>query len=399
MDKPKIRFQGFEEAWCEKTLGEIAECNYGGGTPSTINKDYWSSCGLPWIQSSDLIQDDVLNVVPRKFITAKALKNTATKFIPSNSLAIVTRVGVGKLALIPFDYATSQDFTSLSKLKTDKYFSAFSIYTLLLKDLNLVQGTSIKGITKDEILQKDIFIPSLPEQKKIGKLFERIDHLLNLQQRKCDKLNDIKKSMLTKMFPKPGQKVPEVRFEGFTDDWVECKAEDLFYSISDKNHPDLPVLSATQEYGMVKREDLDFNISHDKKNESTYKRVKPGQFVIHLRSFQGGFAHSLIEGITSPAYTVIDFKVPEIHHDIFWKYIFNSEKFIKDLESVTYGIRDGRSISFDEFLTMKFLMTSYKEQKQIGAFFHKLDTLIRLSELRLDKLRLLKRSFLEGMFV
>src|SRR5574344_2358152 len=100
--------------------------------------------------------------------------------------------------------------------------------------------------------------------------------------------------------------------------------------------------------GMAPRSTSGYDIFHDKANEVTYKRVLPGQFVIHLRSFQGGFAHSTIEGITSPAYTVFGFSEPEKHDDIFWKYIFNSKEFIRRLETVTYGIRDGRSISYDE---------------------------------------------------
>ena len=131
---------------------------------------------------------------------------------------------------------------------------------------------------------------------------------------------------------------------------------------------------------MVKREDNGINIYHDKRNEATYKRVLPGQFVIHLRSFQGGFAHSAFEGITSPAYTVFGFKEPSEHCDYFWKYIFHSEEFIRRLETVTYGIRDGRSISYDEFLTMNFLVPSYEEQKQISTGLLKIDRLITLHQ-------------------
>ena len=142
----------------------------------------------------------------------------------------------------------------------------------------------------------------------------------------------------------------------------------------------MPVLSATQEYGMILREDTGINITHDKKNEATYKRVLPGQFVIHLRSFQGGFAHSNIEGITSPAYTVIEFAEQESHYDFFWKYIFSSEKFVKSLEKVTYGIRDGRSISYEDFCIMDFKFPSFGEQKAIGQFFQETDNLITLHQ-------------------
>lgn len=166
----------------------------------------------------------------------------------------------------------------------------------------------------------------------------------------------------------------------FTNAWEQRKAKDLFAAYSDKGHPDLDVLSATQDRGMVRRDDNNINISHDKKNEATYKRVLPGQFVIHLRSFQGGFAYSSIEGITSPAYTVFGFSKPQEHEPNFWKFVFSSEQFIKRLEKVTYGIRDGRSISYDEVLTLSFTFPGKNEQIQIAHFLDKVGALITLHQ-------------------
>lgn len=123
----------------------------------------------------------------------------------------------------------------------------------------------------------------------------------------------------------------------------------MFVSTADKGHPELPVLSATQDRGMIRRDENSINIYHDKKNEEGYKRVLPGQFVIHLRSFQGGFAHSAIEGITSPVYTVFGFSEPEKHNPNYWKYVFTSKEFIRRLETVTYGIRDGRALVMMNF--------------------------------------------------
>lgn len=162
--------------------------------------------------------------------------------------------------------------------------------------------------------------------------------------------------------------------------WEQRKARDLFDSYADKGYPELPVLSATQDAGMVKRDEIGKSVFHDKSNEVGYKRVLPGQFVIHLRSFQGGFAHSNIEGITSPAYTIFGFKPTEKQYDIFWKYIFSSEEFVRRLETVTYGIRDGRSISYDEFLTMGFIVPSYAEQVKIAHGLIITDNLITLHQ-------------------
>ena len=162
--------------------------------------------------------------------------------------------------------------------------------------------------------------------------------------------------------------------------WEQRKAKGLFNSTADKGYPELPVLSATQDRGMIRRDENSINIFHDKKNESGYKRVLPGQFVIHLRSFQGGFAHSTIEGITSPAYTVFGFSEPEKHDSEYWKYVFTSKEFIRRLETVTYGIRDGRSISYDEFLTLDFVYPSKAEQTAIARYLDKLSDLITLHQ-------------------
>ncbi|MCL2610043.1 MAG: restriction endonuclease subunit S [Defluviitaleaceae bacterium] len=192
--------------------------------------------------------------------------------------------------------------------------------------------------------------------------------------------------------------VPEIRFKGFTDDWVQRKASEIFISISDKNHPNLPVLSATQALGMVLRDEIGIDIKFDKTNINSYKRVLPGQFVIHLRSFQGGLAHSNTEGITSPAYTILDFCQKEKQYPKFWIDILRSEKFIKSLEAITYGIRDGRSISFKDFAILKLSFPNIKEQIIIGNFFRTLDDTITNQQGKLDKLKELKKGYLQQMF-
>ncbi|WP_404387366.1 restriction endonuclease subunit S [Ligilactobacillus animalis] len=196
--------------------------------------------------------------------------------------------------------------------------------------------------------------------------------------------------------------IPKLRFREFTGDnanaWELRRADEIFKTISDKGHPDLTVLSASQEHGMIPRNDVGVDIKYDKKNTANYKRVKPEQFVIHLRSFQGGFAWSEIEGITSPAYTVLDYKETGKYSFDFWKEVLTSPNFIKRLESVTYGIRDGRSISFSDFSTLKFSSPEIREQQKIGSFFKHLDELITLHQRMLDEYKTLKKTMLSKMF-
>ena len=255
------------------------------------------------------------------------------------------------------------------------------------------------SIRDNVFFQMPIPIPDIDEQRKIGELLTCLDNLITLHQRKFEKLTNVKKSMLEKMFPQNGSSYPEIRFKGFTDPWEQRKAKELFVSTADKGYPELPVLSATQDRGMIRRDENSINIFHDKKNEAGYKRVLPGQFVIHLRSFQGGFAHSAIEGITSPAYTVFGFSEPEKHDSEYWKYVFTSKSFIQRLETVTYGIRDGRSISYEEFLTLGFVYPSKAEQTAIARYLDKLSDLITLHQRELEKLQNIKKSMLEKMFV
>lgn len=244
-------------------------------------------------------------------------------------------------------------------------------------------------------MKRTLAMPLLKEQKKIAEILSTQDKAIELQERKIEELKRFKKGCLEKMFPRKGQKVPEKRFPGFTDDWEQRKAKELFVSTADKGYPELPVLSATQDRGMIRRDENGINIFHDKKNEAGYKRVLPGQFVIHLRSFQGGFAHSAIEGITSPAYTVFGFSEPEKHDSEYWKYVFTSKSFIQRLETVTYGIRDGRSISYEEFLTLGFVYPSKAEQTAIARYLDKLSDLITLHQRKLEEMKRQKKALMQ----
>lgn len=137
---------------------------------------------------------------------------------------------------------------------------------------------------------------------------------------------------------------PKRRFKGFSEDWEQRKGKEVFKVVSNKTDETLPVLSATQTKGMIPRDLIDLNIKYDRASVKNYKLVEKNQFVVHLRSFQGGFAHSDYRGVTSPAYTVFDFLNVENHNPMFWKYYFFRKKFIQELVKVTYGIRDGRML-------------------------------------------------------
>ena len=183
--KPAIRFDGFTDAWEQRKVADIALDTRGGGTPATSNTAYWNG-EIPWIQSSDLSDGKLFGVKPRRYISTVGLNNSAAQFVRENSIAVVTRVGVGKLAFMPYSYTTSQDFLSLCRLQTEPYFTVFSLYRMLQGELQAVQGTSIKGMTKDDLLCKSISTPKdKEEQRQIGAFFKSLDNLITLHQREC----------------------------------------------------------------------------------------------------------------------------------------------------------------------------------------------------------------------
>ena len=196
---PEIRLDGFEGEWELREINDLADNFQSGGTPKTNVQEYWDG-DIPWIQSSDLGINCLFEIKVQKSISEKGLENSSAKIIPKDSIAVVTRVGVGKLAVMRHEYATSQDFLSLSNLKSNIEFTAYLLYRLLQKEVNQLQGTSIKGITKVELLSKKVLIPSLPEQQAIGAYFSNLDNLINSYREKISRLETLKKKLLQEMF-------------------------------------------------------------------------------------------------------------------------------------------------------------------------------------------------------
>lgn len=163
-------------------MGDCVGSTYGGGTPSTSHDEYWGG-DIPWIQSSNVLENELFRIDIPKAITQDGLSKSAALQVPGDSIAVVTHVGVGKLVYLPFSYATSQDFVSLSELKGDANFLCYAIHRKLQSELHMVQGSAIKGITKEELLGKAISLPAAEEQKLVGNQMRAIDNLITLHQR------------------------------------------------------------------------------------------------------------------------------------------------------------------------------------------------------------------------
>ena len=398
--KPKVRFAGFTETWEQRKLGEIAEKTFGGGTPSTSNPDFWSG-KIPWIQSSDLTEDNLFDVKPRKFISKLAIKSSASKIIPKNSIAIIVRVGVGKLAFLPFNYSTSQDFLSITEINVDELFALYSIYKKLKKDLSLVQGTSIKGITKEELLRKTLFIPiKKSEQARIGAFFRHLDRLITLHQRKRGRLENIKKAMLEKMFPKNGADVPEVRFAGFTEAWEQRKVGNLIEDYVERTtiQNQYPVLTSSQQQGIVLQEAYFADRQVTTNDNVGYFVLPKGYFTYRSRSDTDVFVFNrndiLDKGIISyyypvfqTKYTCSDFLLRRLNHGI-----------RKQLAMAAEGTGQ-KVLAHSKFKNMTVSVPKIGEQQKIGTFFRQLDRLITLHQRKVALLQNIKKACLEKMFV
>ena len=389
---PKLRFKGFKDDWEQRKLLDLI-IEY----KETVDSD----CNLPILTSSKtegvVLQEDHFgrvqnhditgyNILPRNYCTYRNRSDGVDFTFNINRCCdkgIISK-------FYPVFYGNNSDifFISMVLNYCDEVMHEIA-YTCT--------GTGQKVLSFLDLQKMNIRVASYDEQKKISQYFEQLDHLITLHQRKLEKLKIVKKAMLENCFPKNGEKVPKFRFSGFTGDWEQRKLGEIFEEYSEKNHEELPALMIIQGCGTIRRDESERSLLYDKANLSNYKMVKEGDFIVHLRSFEGGLEMATNIGIISPAYHT--FHGENTDSRFYYSY-FRSKKFIDiDLKPHVYGIRDGRSIDVEGMKTVKIPFTSYEEQKAIGMFIKHFDHLITLHQRKLEKLKIIKKSFLEKMFV
>lgn len=193
--------------------------------------------------------------------------------------------------------------------------------------------------------------------------------------------------------------VPKLRFPEFKNNGAISleNGNVIFESISNKNHnSDLPVLAITQEYGAIPRDQIDYNVSVSDKSLESYKVVEIGDFIISLRSFQGGIEYSLYHGICSPAYIVLRKKAPIVEE--YYKYYFKTNKYIQDLNKDLEGIRDGKMVSYSQFSSILLPKPENKEQQKIADCLSCLDDLITAEDKKLEALKTHKKGLMQKLF-
>ena len=281
----------------------------------------------------------------------------------------------------------------------DQYFKTANWFNYMKLQGNSGARSDRFTIADSDFFSMPVRIPSLPEQHHIGEFFSTLDKLIAAAERQETLLRQKKQAYLQLMFPCEGETQPRLRFSGFSGDWEQRQSSELFVPVKENGHSDLPVLSATQSEGMVYRDDQSRDIKFKKDNLGSYKLVRAGDFVISLRSFQGGFELSDKTGIVSPAYTVFTHAECSSQDNGYWKQYFKRRSFIESLKTVTFGIRDGKAISFSDFSSLKCIFPTLPEQRLIGRFFSTLDSLIAAAEERTRALKEMKSAYLQRMFV
>lgn len=384
---PALRFQGFTDEWEAQLFGSFA---------ARESKAQISSKAYPCVEYEDIIAGEgVLN----KDVRSKGISKKGIKFDNTMVLYGKLRPYLHNMLVPEFSGVAVGDWWVLRPGNVNRRF----LYTLLqTKEFddkaNQSSGSKMPRADWNLISRSAFYIPNLSEeQSKIGAAFANLDWLIFSCKEQLAKLQAFKKSMLEKMFPRPCEKVPEVRFRGFTGDWEKKKLGSIFEEYSEKNHAELPPLMIVQGGGTILRDESDRSLQYDRSNLSSYKMVNKDDFIVHLRSFEGGLEKASSQGIISPAYHT--FHGEGIDARFYYAY-FRSAVFIRhDLKPHVYGIRDGRSIDIEGMKSILIPYTSYEEQKKIGDCISLLDQLIMLCQRKLEKLQSLKQAMLSEMFI
>lgn len=244
------------------------------------------------------------------------------------------------------------------------------------------------NISVDDFFNSYILNPPTEEQKKIASVLSAQNRVIELKEKMLLEKQRQKKYLTQQLL------TGEKRLPGFSGEWKKVKAKHIFKTITDKNHcGDLEVLSATQDRGIIPRCIVDIDIKYDESSLSSYKRVRKGDFVISLRSFQGGIEYSEYDGIISPAYTVLKNKIPV--YDGYYRQYFKSSDYISKLQIAVYGIRDGKQISYNDFGIIEVYYPAVEEQQAIADILSAADCEIELLQKNIEAEKEKKKSLMQ----
>ena len=383
LNVPNLRFPEFQGEWENCKLGDYGKV-VTGNTPPTKDVENYENGTFLWASPADL--GTIKSISETKtMLSAKGFSKT--RALPKGSV-LVTCIGstIGKMGMATKEMSTNQQINSIVvNDNSDNEFVYYAIQSAFPRYLSSIAVQAVPIISKSAFELLPNQRPCLQEQKKIGKMLSLLDERIATQNKIIEDLKKLKCAIIEKVYSEIQGK--EYSY-GQLFDVVNERNKQMEYS---------NILSANQEKGMVNRDDLNLDIQFERSNINTYKIVKKGDYVIHLRSFQGGFAFSDKLGVCSPAYTIL--RPNSILEYGYLSNYFTSQRFIKSLALVTYGIRDGRSINVEEWLRMKITIPPKEHQQYIvkvsGTFERKIeDEEAYAAQLSKQKQYLLRQMFI-----
>ena len=397
---PKLRFPGFTGAWEQRKLSSMTQYKNGKG-----HEDKQTDSG-----DFELVNLNSISIDGGFKHSGKFINESDDGILYKNDLVmILSDVGhgdlLGRVALIPDDnkFILNQRVALLRPNKTaNPEFLFFYINSHQKYFKSQGAGMSQLNISKKSVETFSSLVPNIDEQKKISLFLMKLDSLIALHQRKLEHLQEQKKGLLQKMFPKNGEIVPEVRFPGFTDAWEQRKFGDLYKKVSEKNDGTYGADKIISVANMYYKSDAKIS---GKNYLKTYNIFKVGDI-----AFEGNkskhFAHgrfvenTIGDGIVSHVFDV--FRPTMSKYDLqYWSYLINNENVMgKILIKSTNASTMMTNLVSKDFLKQNIIVpNSYEEEKKIGQFLNEFDSLIALHQRKLDHLELMKKGLLQQMFV
>lgn len=378
--KPALRFKGFTDPWEQRKLGDLC-VEFRSGE---------------FISASDITETGEYPV-----FGGNGLRGFTDRFNHDGEYTLIGRQGA-LCGNVNFAVGKSYFTEHAIAVRADKKNQTrFLYYLFSTMDLGQYSGQSAQpGLAVGNLVELKSTLPDKQEQEKISGVLTALDTLITLHQRKYEKLVNIKKSMLDKMFPKNGASVPEIRFKGFTDPWEQRKLKELYFQLTERNADLLPYQKTLSVATMSFK--TDGNGAADT-SLANYKRLRTGDIAFEghtSKEFRYGrfVLNDVGDGIMSPRFSAL-----RPLHEMpinFWKYYIHYEPIMrKVLVNSTKAGTMMNELVINEFLQESILVPSVAEQQAIGRFFKQLDTLITLHQRKLEKLQNIKKSCLEKMFV
>ena len=408
---PSIRFRGFDDAWEQRKLGEVIRLNGRIGFRGYTEKDIVTKDdgGVLTFSPTNIVDNKLTTNCKNTYITRfKYDESPEIKIHNGDILFVKTGATLGKSALVT---GLSEDATlnpQVVVMRTNnlnvEFLSAMLVTNAIISQVNSAKiGGAIPTLTETRIKDFDVAIPiSEAEKEQIGQFFSQLDHRITLHQRKFEKLTNVKKSMLEKMFPQNGSSYPEIRFKGFTDPWEQRKFSEITFLSGEKNRENLPLesYSITNESGFVPQDEKFENGGTMREaDKRMYYIVSPNSFAynparINVGSI--GYQNTGKNVIVSSLYEI--FKTSdEVDDRLLWHW-FKSP----DFQKLIWQLQEGGVrlyFYYDKLCMGEVSLPSLEEQRKIGKFFDTLDNLITLHQRELEKLQNIKKSMLEKMFV